>query len=440
MAYTSILPVHRLDRSIDYIKDEKKTRKRSEAAGSLEEAVGYAMNREKTELAVYEDSIGCTCDSAFSDMVATKKRFHKLGGVQGYHLIQSFAEGEVTPELAHLIGQELADELLKGRFEAVVTTHLNTAHYHNHIVFNSVSMADGRKYHSNGKSYYEEVRKISDGLCVKYGLSVIPEIGSKGKSYAQWQAEKDGRPTWRTAIRMDIREAVQESFTWKQFLVQMEHKGYEWKLDRKYPALKAPGMERFVRLKSLGANYTEDKIREWILKPKEIKHTRPAWTGSGEWSKKQGSKSAAPKRKLTGLQALYYSYLYQMGVLKKRPPRISYLVREDIRRLDKRVEQMEFLQKHGITTREQLSGFRSPREEQVVSLLKERRRLYRIQPDSPRIGEITDQLKKLRREIKMSIQIEAHSREMEERIRQAEQHNEHKQKEALGKEEMGWQK
>lgn len=115
-------------------------------------------------------------------------------------------------------------------------------------------------------------------------------------------------------------------------------------------------------------------------------------------------------------------------------------MREDIRRLDKRVEQMEFLQKHGITTREQLSEFRSPREEQVVSLLKERRRLYRIQPDSPRIGEITDQLKKLRREIKMSIQIEAHSREMEERIRQAEQHNEHKQKEALGKEEMGWQK
>lgn len=433
MAYTSILPVHRLDRSIEYIKDEKKTRKRSEAAGSLEEAVDYAMNREKTELAVYEDSIGCTCDSAFADMVATKKRFHKLEGVQGYHMIQSFAEGEVTPELAHLIGQELAEELLKGRFEAVITTHLNTSHYHNHVVFNSVSMIDGRKYHSNAKSYYEEVRKISDGLCLKYGLSVIPENDSKGKSYAQWQAEKDGRPTWRTAIRMDIREAVQESFTWKQFLVQMEHKGYEWKLDRKYPALKAPGMERFVRLKSLGTNYTEDKIREWILKPKETKHTRSTRPGSGECSQKQGSKSAAPKRKLTGLQALYYSYLYQMGVLRKRPPRISYLVREDIRRLDKRVEQMEFLQKHGITTREQLSEFRSPREEQVVSLLKERRRLYRIQPDSPRIGEITDQLKKLRREIKMSIQIEAHSREMEERIRQAEQQDTQKKNQLSGR-------
>ena len=366
MAYTSIIPVHRLDRSIAYIKDEKKTRKRSEAAGSLEEAVDYAMNREKTELAVYEDSIGCTCDSAFADMAATKKRFHKLGGVQGYHLIQSFAPGEVTPELAHRIGQELAEELLKGRFEAVITTHLNTSHYRNHIVFNSVSMADGRKYHSNAKSYYEEIRKISDGLCLKYGLSVIQENGGKGRSYAQWQAERDGRPTWRTAIRMDIREAVQESFTWKQFLVQMEHKGYVWKLNQKYPALKAPGMERFIRLKSLGTNYTEDKIREWILKPKETKHTWSIRPGSGEWSQKQGSKSAAPKRKLTGLQALYYSYLYQMGVLKKRPPRISFLVREDIRRLDKRVEQMEFLQKHGITTREQRAGFRGSREERVV--------------------------------------------------------------------------
>ena len=294
-------------------------------------------------------------------------------------------------------------------------------------------MADGKKYRSNAKSYYEEIRKISDGLCQKYGLSVIQGNGSKGKSYAQWQAEKDGRPTWRTAIRMDIREAVQESFTWKQFLVQMEHKGYVWKLDRKYPALKAPGMERFVRLKSLGTNYTEDKIREWILKPKEIKHTRSTRPKSGEWSQKQGSKSAAPKRKLTGLQALYYFYLYQMGILRNRPPRISYLVREDIRRLDKRVEQMEFLQKHGITTREQLSGFRGSREEQVVSLLKERRRLYRIQPDSPRIGEISDQLKKLRREIKMSIQIETHSREMEERIRQAEQQDTQKKNQLSGR-------
>lgn len=437
MAYTSIIPVHRLAQSIDYIKDKKKTAQRAETARSLEEAVDYAMNREKTERSVYEDSIGCTCDSAFADMAATKKRFHKLGGVQGYHLIQSFAAGEVTPELAHLIGQELAEQLLKGRFEAVVTTHLNTAHYHNHIVFNSVSMEDGRKYHSNAKSYYEEIRRISDGLCLKYGLSVIPENGGRGKTYVQWQAERDGRPTWRTTIRMDIREAVQESFTWRQFLAQMEQKGYVWKLDQKYPALKAPGMERFVRLKSLGSSYTEDKIREWLLKPKKAEHAR---SGTWEWNQKQGGRGDAPKKKLTGLQALYYSYLYQMGVLKKRPPRIHGLLREDIRRLDQRIEQMEFLQKRGIITREQLTAFQIPKEEQVVSLLKERRRLYRDEPDSPRIGEITNQLKKLRKEIKMSMQIEKHSREMEERMRQVEQQDQQENSQKPGKEEIGWQK
>lgn len=144
MAYTSIIPVHRLDRSIDYIKDREKTTKQAQSAGSLEEAIEYALNRDKTERTFFEDAIGCTCEDAYADMVATKRRFHKTDGVQGYHLIQSFAAGEVTPELAHLIGLELANQLLSGKFEVVVTTHLNTSHYHNHLVFNAVSMEDGK--------------------------------------------------------------------------------------------------------------------------------------------------------------------------------------------------------------------------------------------------------------------------------------------------------
>ena len=251
MAYTSIIPIHRLDRSIAYIQDKDKTVKRERAAGSLEEAIGYALNREKTERTVFESSVGCTCCSAYADMLATKIRFHKTGGVQGYHLIQSFAEGEVTPELAHVIGQELAEGLLKGQFEAVITTHLNTSHCHNHLVFNSVSMEDGRKYHSNSRSYYRDVRRISDGLCKKYGLSVIQTTNHKGMHYSQWQAEKNGKPSWRSIIRMDIKEAAESSFTWKQFLAAMEQKGYRWKMGQKYTALKAPGMERYVQLQSL---------------------------------------------------------------------------------------------------------------------------------------------------------------------------------------------
>ncbi len=412
MAYTSIIPVHRLDRSISYIQDKEKTVKKAESAGSLEEAIDYALNREKTEQTVFEDSIGCTCISAYADMVATKKRFHKTGGVQGYHLIQSFAAGEVTPEMAHLVGMELAEELLKGRFEAVLTTHLNTRHYHNHLVFNSVSMADGRKYHSNCRNYYGEIRRISDELCRKYGLSVIQTNSGRGMHYSQWQAEKEGRPTWRTVIRLDIREAVEVSFTWRQFLAEMEKKGYVWKSDRKYPALKAPGMERYVRLKSLGKNYTEMALRDWILEPK--KGYKPA--GKGE--------RKSPGKKYTGLQALYYSYLYQMGVFQKPgryPRKIPYQIRSEIRLLDQRIMQMEFLEKHHITTREQLREHQNTLEEEMLLLIKERQKLYRKEPGSERITEITEGLKPMRKEIRMCIKIEQHSIEIEERMRQAEQ-------------------
>lgn len=426
MAYTSIIPVHRLDRSITYIRDKEKTVKKVQYAGSLEEAVDYALNREKTEQTAFEDSIGCTCASAYADMVATKKRFHKTGGVQGYHLIQSFAAGEVTPELAHLVGQELAEELLKGRFEAVITTHLNTNHYHNHLVFNSVSMADGRKYHSNCKNYYGEIRRISDELCRKYGLSVIQTNDSKGMHYSQWQAEKEGRPTWRTAIRLDIREAVKSSFTWKQFLTAMEQKGYVWKLDRKYIALKAPGMERYVRMKSLGKNYTEAAVRRWILEPRS-KNFKPAGR----------EKAASPVRKYTGLQALYYAYLYQMGVFGKRSGRVPYQIRADIRRLDQRIAQMEFLKKHGITTREQLQAYQKPLEEQVLLLIKERQKLYRKEPGAERIAEIGEELKPLRKEIRMCVKIRQYSQEIEERMRQAEQvsQEQKKQKEQMDKQQ-----
>ena len=192
MAYTSIIPVSRLDNSITYIRNKDKTTKKRQSAGSLEEAIDYAMNRDKTERSVFEDAIGCVCETAYQDMVASKKRYHKMDGVQGYHLVQSFAKGEVTPELAHQIGMELAERLLQGKYEAVITTHLNTEHYHNHIVFNSVSMEDGKKYHSNSRSYYEDVRKASDALCLKYGLSIIEPKNGKGKSYAQWMATVSG--------------------------------------------------------------------------------------------------------------------------------------------------------------------------------------------------------------------------------------------------------
>ena len=415
MAYTSVIPVHRLDRSIEYVKDKEKT---TQKADSLEAAIDYAMNRTKTEQAVFEDTIGCTNENAYEDMLTTKKRFHKMGGVEGYHLVQSFAEGEVTPELAHLIGQELADRLLKGQFEVVITTHLNTRHYHNHIVWNSVSMVDGHKYHSNAKSYYTEIRKISDDLCRKYGLSIIESNQKKSIPYVQWKAEQEGKPTWRTAIRLDIRESVQESYSWLQFLKEMEKRGYTWKLNRKYISLKAPGMERYIRLRSLGKNYSEEEIRGQILQPK-VKRVY------------QKAVQIHPKKKLTGIQALYYSYLYQMGVLPKRPKRSPYVVREDIRKLDQRIEQIEFLMKHDITTREQLATYREPLQKQISELMKERRKLYRNDSEDSgkvRLSEINEELKRLRKEVRMTVQIEKHSLEIEARLQEAEEQSQNEKR------------
>ena len=252
MAYTSVIPVHRLDRSIEYVKDKEKT---TQKADSLEAAIDYAMNRTKTEQAVFEDTIGCTNENAYADMVATKKRFHKMGGVEGYHLVQSFAEGEVTPELAHLIGQELADRLLKGQYEVVITTHLNTRHYHNHIVWNSVSMADGRKYHSNAKSYYTEIRKISDELCRKYGLSIIESNQKKSIPYVQWKAEQEGKPTWRTAIRW-ISGIGTGSYSWYTIPKKRSGKAglIHRKLNRKYISLKLREWSGIFVCVTLGKN------------------------------------------------------------------------------------------------------------------------------------------------------------------------------------------
>ena len=412
MAYTSLIPVRRLDRAISYVRDKNKITK----PGSLEEAVDYALNRDKTESVCFETGLSCLCETAFADMKENVQRWHKTGGVQGYHLVQSFAEGEVTPELAHQIGVELADQLLGGRYQAVVTTHLNTRHIHNHIVWCAVALDNGRKYHSNAKSYYTEVRAKSDALCRQYGLSVIetPESERGKRQYAKWQAEANGQPTWRTAIRMDVDEAIALALTWRQLLALLEQKGYEIRMGRKYPTLRPPGKERFVRFKTLGKAYTPEAIRQRILYPK-----RPFTPAAGWRGRLHGTYRKA--RKLTGLRALYYRYLYELGALPRKPQRPRYAVRQDIRSLDKRIQQMEFLSRYEIDTLGQLDAYRQNQEQAVAGLLAERHKLHRAEPSNTvkaRLEQITQALKLLRRDIRLCRQIAEQSVQMRERLKQ----------------------
>ena len=415
---------------MDYVLDESKA-SRSQNEASLRDAVDDALNRDKTEQDLFQSAIGCTCETAFEDMCRIKEMWHKEKGVQGFHLVQSFAAGEVSPELAHQIGLEFADRLLGGEFQAVISTHLNTKCIHNHIVWNSVSIQTGKKYRSNAKTYVTQVRRISDELCRKYELSVIqtPNSEKAARPYAQWLAERDGKPTWKTAIQQDIDAAVSSAFTWRQFLHILEGQGYAFKLDRKYITLQPPGKERPVRFKTLGRDYTPEAIQRRILAPRVSLPAERRILPPRRMALRTGGK---PVRKLTSLRALYFSYLYKMGALKKKPRRPSFAVREDIRRLDRRIEQMNFLSERRIDSREQLTLMRMEAEQEIAALLKERQKLYRYEPDPPQIAFLTSQLKERRKVVRLCKNIEQQSIEMERRMgaaRLQEQRREPKAKE-----------
>ena len=426
MAYTSIIPVHRLDNALDYTMDEEKC-SRSPVESSLERAVDEALNQDKREQDLFQSAIGCTLESAFADMCAVKKMWHKEKGVQGFHLVQSFAAGEVTPELAHQIGLEFAEQLLGGKFQVVVSTHLNTGHIHNHLVWNSVSMENGRKYRSNEKSYVAQIRRISDELCRKHQLSVIDTAKSErvARPYAQWLAEQNGKPTWKTPIQQDVDAAIAVSLTWKQFLRMLEQRGYTFRFNRKYATLKPPGRDYTVRFKALGGQYTPEAIQRRILYPKPPTPAGKRTSPARSFRLRTGGQRF---RRLTGLRALYFSYLYKVGALRRKPRYQSYAVREDIRKLDRRIEQADFIFKNHIEDRGQLAAIRQKAENEIAMLLKQRQKLYRCEPGSPQIDELTGKLKELRRTVGLCRNIEAHSIEIERRL-QADRHELQKQEE-----------
>ena len=207
VAVTKVFAIRvRLDDRVCYITDGEKT--------SLASSITYISNPEKTEQFFFTSALNCSSvDTALSEMMETKQQFGKMGGVLGYHFIQSFQPGEVTPEQAHAIGLEFAKRLFGKRYEVVISTHLNKHHLHNHLVVNSVSCVDGQKYHSNPESYYNDVRGTSDELCRENDLSVITPQG-KGKHYAEWKAEQGGKPTVRGIIRADIDTIIGQAYTY----------------------------------------------------------------------------------------------------------------------------------------------------------------------------------------------------------------------------------
>ena len=277
---------------------------------------------------------------------------------------------------------------------------------------------DGKKYRSNYKSYVTEIRAVSDELCRKYKLSIIDTENSNhvAKPYAEWLAEKNNQPTWRTAIRQDVDEAIQQSLTWRQFLTVLDRKGYEVRMGRKYPVLRPPGKERFVRFKTLGKRYTPEAIQTLILYPRSY---RPYVENPPTIQHGRLHSGKKPHRKLTGLRALYYRYLYELGALPRKPSRPSYAVRQDAYKLDQRIRQMEFLSKHNIDTLEQLETHRQALQTEIRQLLTKRKQLPKTDDVQSQHESVNTALKQLRQEERLCRKIAEHSLEVQQHLTEA---------------------
>ena len=394
----------------------------------LDNRINYAIKPKK----ICMSPVGINCDPkrAYQEMMQTKERWDKKNGVQGYHIIHSFAPGEVTPEQAQELGLEFARRLLGERFEAVVSTHVDHEHIHCHIVFNSVSFMDGKMYRSDFKAYFGDIRGISNDISRENGLSVIEPKG-KGKHYAEWHAEQSGKPTIRSLIRKDLDAAISDGFTLQSVYSILEKRGYTIKrgANIKHTAVRPPGGSRFIRLESLGAEYTEEAIRQRLQAEPEIKYEPKKYK---RYTVKNGS---APQRrkKLKGFQALYVRYLYLLGLRKPgryRKP-VSFETRKEVTRLQKYRTHFSILQKYRIEDSQQLSMLSGALQADIDYLTNQRRELYRRKRKGEEVTEeisnINSALRPIRQELRLCRQISEtipQIQEQTEQYRQAMQQGE----------------
>lgn len=401
MATTKIWDIKgRLDSLINYAANPDKTDGKNFDEGAikaLHNVMDYASDDYKTEERIYVSAVNATPETARQKMQQTKMQFRKTGGIVAFHAIQSFKPGEVTPKLAHEIGKRLAEEMWGDRFEVVIATHLNKEHLHNHFVINSVSFIDGKKYYDNTANY-NRLKKLSDTLCEEYNLSVIRNPKSKGKHYAEILAEKNGYPTIRGQIKDELDEIIKASYTYKDFWKILRERGYEVKDTGKYIALKPAFSQRYIRLKSLGDNYSEEAIKERIIKARngirDLDKPKPDYNA---WLNKYES------IKLKGFKALYYRYLYLFGKIRKKetPQRVSFYLREELIKFERYQKQFHFLYENDIETSGQLNEIKNSAEERIAELTSIRMGLYRNPNAKSEIAEINKELKNLRAKLKM---------------------------------------
>ena len=303
--------------------------------GTLSKAIAYILNPEKTDEKLLVSSYGCASETAAREFEWTRKIAEQKGmnpvRIIARHVIQSFEIGEVTPELAHEIGKQFADEILGGKYEYVLTTHIDKDHVHNHLIFNAVDFVDYHAYKSYKRIYYD-MREVSDRLCKENGLSVIPPSQNKGMGYKEYTEAKRGT-SWKQKLKQTIDRLVITAKDYDDFLRLMQEAGYEIKTG-KYISFRAEGQERFTRSKTIGENYTEERIKERITGRTPRRNRR-------QTVPKGISLIGDIQERISLIDSKGYEYKAKLTILKEAARTLNYLTENNLLQyadLEKKVE------------------------------------------------------------------------------------------------------
>ena len=341
--------------------------------GTLSKAIAYILNPEKTDEKLLVSSYGCASETAAREFEWTRKIAEQKGmnpvRIIARHVIQSFEIGEVTPELAHEIGKQFADEILGGKYEYVLTTHIDKDHVHNHLIFNAVDFVDYHAYKSYKRIYYD-MREVSDRLCKENGLSVIPPSQNKGMGYKEYTEAKRGT-SWKQKLKQTIDRLVITAKDYDDFLRLMQEAGYEIKTG-KYISFRAEGQERFTRSKTIGENYTEERIKERIAGRSPRRNRR-------QTVPKGISLIGDIQERIRLIDSKGYEYKAKLTILKEAARTLNYLTENNLLQYADLEKKVEDVHSSYARTGKELKGVEA-RLREVQPLIKNISNYQRLKP------------------------------------------------------------
>lgn len=434
MATTSIWKVeNRLDKVINYTTNIEKTKNKdyeNNLYKSLHNTIEYAKADFKTEKQLYVSGVNCISENAYEEMILTKKHFGKTKGILAFHGFQSFAEGEVTSEIAHEIGVKLAEEFWGDRYEVIVSTHLNTNHIHNHFVVNSVSFVDGKKYRNTVENY-ALMRKISDDLCREYGLSVLEEKKCGKIDYTKYYNSYIQKSDYYTTTKDDVDFAIKQAYSYKNFENILKKMGYIITIRANKISLCRPPYKRNIRIeRSFGIEYSILNIKERIMNSEMMR------VPFIEKYRKTKRYTGQVKNRFLKIDRgsfyrlfLYYCYLLKVFPTKKNVRyKITPKMREDIKKMNKISDEIKFLCRNKIKTTEELFSYKNLIQEELKTQMKTRNSLRRKRQkeDVPEIRqklcaeilELSNKIKYLKQEVVFCENIEEQSKKIKENFKE----------------------